>query len=353
MGSGSSKKNRQQVNQTPSPDISLSCTPPLSPVVFPDSQRSTNLLFHYARPPYETSYSSTQAISRTSWARPISRETQSIDSRDDNYDVESLSSSDSYEESDDDGMSHLDTRASSVAETIPSPQHTLIKSIAITTSLQISQCFSISLAKEFVNSLNWSKTLFDDSQDRCYCTKCYPISWSDVISGGNAKYVIPRGWTRLGLRVDPIHEDEHDIWNKWIVTFHGTTKTAARSILTHRHFYLPGDKLIDGTILGIRDGHIPNKKFIFTSPTIAYSSSTIYAPNNDFFSSMNNTLDEAQIVLQCRQQPNSFIIQGETIGAGSKRICPHIPNERIEYYTDIRSSIIAYGLLVRFREKRQ
>ncbi|CAF0824476.1 unnamed protein product [Rotaria sp. Silwood1] len=211
----------------------------------------------------------------------------------------------------------------------------------------------MSLAKEFVNSLNWHKTLFDDSQDRCYCTKCYPIPWDDVISTGNANYVIPRGWTRLGLRVDPMLVDAYDIWNKWIVTFHGTTKTAALSILIHRHFYLPGDKLIDGTTLGIRDGHIPNKKFIFTSPTIAYSSSTIYAPNNDFYSSTNNTLYEAQLVLQCRQQPDSFKIQGETIRAGSKRICPFIPNEQIEYYTDIRSSIIAYGLLVRFREKRR
>ncbi|CAF2921942.1 unnamed protein product [Rotaria sp. Silwood2] len=333
--------------------ISPLSTPSQSPVVFLDPQRPAKLSSYNAGSSYETSYFSPQVTRRTSWARPISRETRSIDSRNDNYDVESFQNYDSDEVSEDDSASSLDTRIPFVAKSMQNTPDTLTKPITVTTLFQISQCFSVLLAKEFVNSLNWSKALFNDSQDRCYCTNCYASSWDDVISAGNAKYVIPRGWTRLGLHVDQMLDDEHDIWNKWIVTFHGTTKIAARSILIHRHFYLPGDKLIDGSILGIRDGHIPDKKFIFTSPTIAYSSSTIYTPNNDFYSNTNHILYEVQLVLQCRQQPNSFKMQGETIEAGSKRLCPHIPNEQIEYYTDIRSSIIAYGLLVRFREKRR
>ena len=105
---------------------------------------------------------------------------------------------------------------------------------------------------------------------------------------GSVDYVIARDWTYLGLRIDPIHEDKHDIWNKWIITFHRSTKTAARSILTHRHFYLPNDKLIDRTILNIGDEHMHDKKLTFTLPTIAYSSSTTYTPNNEFYLSTND-----------------------------------------------------------------
>ena len=280
-----------------------------------------------------------------------SNETQPIDDKDDQFHVENSEKLGSDEESNDDSVLRSDTSTPSLSGRVSSSICTSIKHTLPITSLQYSQCSFVSLAKEFINSLNWHKSLFDDSQDRCYCAGCYPIHWDNVISTGGADYVIPRGWTRLDLRVDPIHADEHGIWNKWIVTFHGTTKTAARSILTHRHFYLPGDKLIDGTILNIRNEHIPDRKFIFTSPTIAYSSSTTYASNNEFYSSTNDIWYDVQIVLQCRQNPKSFKIQGETIGNGIRRICPYIPNECIEYYTDIRSSIIAYGLLVRFREQ--
>ena len=125
---------------------------------------------------------------------------------------------------------------------------------------------------------------------------------------------------RLGLSVDPVIEEERDIWNKWIVTFHGTTIVAARSILTDRHFYLPGDKLVDSNVLKICEGHIPGKKHIYTSPTIAYSGHQVYSTKNEFHSYKTNRSYKVQVVLQCRQDSNSFNVQGETIGAKSKRI---------------------------------
>jgi hypothetical protein len=214
-----------------------------------------------------------------------------------------------------------------------------------------SGCTNLLLAREFVESLKWSDTIFDASCDRCYCTECYQTGWADVIDAGDGKYVIPRGWVRFGLRVDPVFCKAHNIWEKWIVTYHGTTKIAALSILTHRQFCLPGDKLIDGTVLGIRDGHIPDQKFIFTSPTIAYSSSIVYSPIYKFHSNQYNKNYEAQLVLQCRQMPNSFQVQRETIGLDQKQICQFISNEQIEYFSDRRASLVAYGLLVRVRDK--
>ena len=214
-----------------------------------------------------------------------------------------------------------------------------------------STCPYLSLAREFRDSLEWDKTFFDGEHDRCYCDYCYKERWKDVIEAGEDKYVIPRGWVRLGLHLDRVVVKTQDIWNKWIVTFHGTTKIAAQSILSSRQFCLPGDKLIDGTLLGIRPGHIPDKKFVYTSPTIAYSSHPAYSPTYDFHSAENDACFEAQIVLQCRQMPGSFTIGPETIGAGKTEICPHIPNSKIEYFTDRRATIHAYGLLVRFRSK--
>jgi neuralized-like protein 4 len=213
-----------------------------------------------------------------------------------------------------------------------------------------SGCAYHELAREFAASLQWDKNFFDSNHDRCYCSQCYKESWKDVIEAGEGKYVIPRGWVRLGLHIDPVLEKTQDIWNKWIVTFHGTTKIAAQSILAHRQFCMPGDVLIDGTKLRIRPGHIPGQMFIYTSPTIAYSSGPAYSPIYDFHSTENDANYETQIVLHCRQMPNSFKIGPETIGAKTE-ICPHIPNSEIEYFTDRRASLVAYGLLVRFRPK--
>ncbi|CAF1482509.1 unnamed protein product [Adineta ricciae] len=211
-------------------------------------------------------------------------------------------------------------------------------------------CPSMNLPYEFVKSLKWPESIFYPAEDKCYCSRCYHPSWSDAVTAGGAKYVIPREWVRFGLLVDPVLLSNRTIWDDWIVTFHGTTKEAAISIIQHRQFYLPGDKLLDGSILGIRDGHIPNQKFIFTSPTIVYSSSRVYAPIYTFQSEEDNRAYQAQIVLQCRQKPDSFKVQRETIGLGKKRICSVIPNEKMEYFTDIRPSVVIYGLLVRVGE---
>jgi hypothetical protein len=208
-------------------------------------------------------------------------------------------------------------------------------------------CELTRIAREFLQKLGWKQIMFDSTHDRCYCSSCYLNTYKNVIVVGKASYVIPRNFTRFGLTVDRLFTESHDVWYDWIVTYHGTHLVAAQSIITNRQFCLPGDRLIDGSILGIRAGHIPDQKFVFTSPTIAYSSSPIYSPMQSFLSSETNKQYYVQVVLQCRQKPNSFKVQKETIGARERRLCPFIPNERIEYFTDIRSSIVAYGLLVR------
>jgi hypothetical protein len=212
------------------------------------------------------------------------------------------------------------------------------------------KCSYMRLAKEFVASLDWNEALFDPSYDKCHCLKCYPADYPNVTEAGNAEYVVPRGWARVGLHVDSALIAQHNIWDEWIVTFHGTSLIAAQSILANRQFCLPGDRLIDGTLLGIRPGHIPNKKHIYTSPTIAYSSLPVYSPTYEHTSAKTKLTYDVQIVLQCRQNRDSFEIQRETVGAGKQPLCRFIPNNRVEYYTEIRAALIAYGLLVKLEE---
>jgi hypothetical protein len=203
---------------------------------------------------------------------------------------------------------------------------------------------------EYLSSLKWQENYFDRSHNRCYCSQCYPSTSRNTYEIEGSTYVVPRGWCRFGLRVDQVRSQIDHIWKKWIITYHGTSPIAAQSIVAHRQFLIPGDTCIDGSMIRIRPGHIKDKHEIYTSPTIAYSSHSCYCPQEQFRSKITNKLYYARVVLQCRQKPGAFTIQGETIGAGRKRICQFIPNDQIEFLTTIRSAIVAYGLLIQLTE---
>ena len=202
--------------------------------------------------------------------------------------------------------------------------------------------------KEYVKHLEWSARFFTEKHDQCYCPRCYLDRWSDTLQVAGADYVVPRGWAGFGLGVDPFRAEK--IWSTWIAVYHGTTPIAAESILDHRQFLLPGDCLINGTQLAIRPGHIPGKVYVYTSPSIRYSSLEVYSPKNSFTSPKTGKHYNAQIVLQCKQKPETFSVQAETVGWGTKPICNFIPNNRIEYYTNHRATILPYRLLIRLEE---
>ena len=201
--------------------------------------------------------------------------------------------------------------------------------------------------KEYIKSLSWPRNYFDMKHDRCYCESCYSRQLSNTLRVANADYVIPRHWAGFGLGVDPFRGE--DIWNDWIAVYHGTTAIAAQSILHHRQFLLPGDTLVDGTKLPIRPGHIPGKIHVYTSPSIQYASLEVYSTPRRFVSPRTSKRYLAQIVFQCKQKPGTFETQSETVGWGSKPICKFIPNDRIEHFTDRRSTITPYRLLIRLK----
>ncbi|CAF4685765.1 unnamed protein product, partial [Rotaria sp. Silwood2] len=74
-------------------------------------------------------------------------------------------------------------------------------------------CAYLSLAREFISSLHRPSAIFDTQFDWCYCIACYKTEWDDVLQAGEAFYVIPRDWVRLGIHIDHVVEQIHGIWD--------------------------------------------------------------------------------------------------------------------------------------------
>lgn len=245
---------------------------------------------------------------------------------------------------------HLrDEERSSIPRPVP-PARASAASSSRTPSIR--PCDYFKLCLEFLLTLDCTKALFNRQHNRCYCQHCYPTSRRDSYVEGGMKYVIPRGWVRFGLYVDKAQEQAEQIWKNWAVSYHGTNPEAAKSIIEHHQFLVPGDQSITGRVIKIEDGHIPGKFHIYTSPTIAYSGNDIYSRSTAFRSRVTGKSYHAKVVLQCRQKPGTFTIQPETIGATdrNRRICPIIPNDEVEYFTEARASVIPCGFLIRIFE---
>ena len=144
-------------------------------------------------------------------------------------------------------------------------------------------------AKAFVDTLGIGEQFFNSQHDRCYCRKCYIPQFPDTIAsescerGESNSYVIPRGWVRFGLELPPRAKDlGENFFKKWIVSFHGTSYNVCEQILKHGMFLLPGDRLMDGSILMSERCAGEQPSAYFTSPTVCYAGLRFYAKPNRF-----------------------------------------------------------------------
>ena len=91
----------------------------------------------------------------------------------------------------------------------------------------------------------------------------------------------------------------------------------------------------------------------YTSPTVCYAGLKFYAEPQRYSSAATGDQMAGSIVLQCRQRPGSFTMQGETMGFTRQwgrhleQSCPHVPPGQLEWKSDVNAAAIAYGLLVR------
>ncbi|UJR24844.1 hypothetical protein I4U23_006213 [Adineta vaga] len=244
-------------------------------------------------------------------------------------------------------------RVTSIAPSNKQYQPTIVMSpIKLTPSL----CSYRALCSELVDRLNWPTELFASEYDRCFCKTCYPLTMPNACQaniGNKYPIIIPRNWMKFGLKVDEVQTKVHQIWNKWAVSYHGTLPNAALSMIKHRQICLPGDTLFDGSQLNIRLGHIPNQKAFFTSPTIRYAAQNHYATPMEFTSQIDKCVYTAKLVLRCRQMPDSFVIQGQTLNnsqSNESDFCDLIPDDQIEWKTDKRGTVIFDGLCVRLKK---
>jgi hypothetical protein len=96
-----------------------------------------------------------------------------------------------------------------------------------------------------------------------------------------------------------------------------------------------------------------SQKAFFTSPTIRYAAQNHYATPLEFTSRIDKCVYTAKIVLRCRQMPDSFIVQGETLNnahTNGSDFCDLIADEQIEWKTDKRGTVVFDGLCVRLKK---
>jgi hypothetical protein len=137
---------------------------------------------------------------------------------------------------------------------------------------------------------------------------------------------------------------------------------------------MPGDTTADGTEITIREGHIPgivsrtnrytgkredfDPNQVFTSPSIKYCAyehpgcQPTYCDWTYFEGRADFRSRRFQVAFQLRQEPRSFNIGQETVGATSRRIKidEDLENKELEYYTKQRGVHKIYRLLVRIHD---
>lgn len=214
------------------------------------------------------------------------------------------------------------------------------------------------LALEFAATLGLPDDVcFDHANDRCYCTICYRPEYPSTIDDeSGSRYVVPRDWCRIGIAKD---KRWHllDIFNKWSVSYHGVkSKVVLQSIFQHGTFMIPGDKLLDGTILKSKKCGGRQDKVFYTSPSIRYAGLKFYEEPQDWTAS-DGTAMQASVVLQCRQKPGTYNRQGETMDferqwpGHLKDACLHVNLAELEWLSKQKEGAIPYGLLIRVWRK--
>ncbi|CAF1016353.1 unnamed protein product [Adineta ricciae] len=215
----------------------------------------------------------------------------------------------------------------------------------------MTECEHSRVGREFLDSVSWPILLRRPAHDQCYCHQCYSSDLPDTLTVAGYTYVIPRGWSRFAVSVDEDFFNHHNVWKTWLNCYHGTSIDNARSCVEHRQLLLPNDITMYGKKLEIREDHIPGEQYVFTTPSIKYAALGCYGHTYDFRSPHDSKLYTIKVVLQCKQKPDSIIVQPETVGAREReiKICPHFPNEVLEWKTKHRSSVMIYGLLLQVK----
>ena len=93
-----------------------------------------------------------------------------------------------------------------------------------------------------------------DDMDRCFCTGCH--SDGPVYKRGGTDYLLPVGWSRIGVKTAKTPALEELAFKKWHTCYHGTSPDKLFDILCCGQLLKPGSTTPKGGKIPIRDGHI-------------------------------------------------------------------------------------------------
>ncbi len=100
---------------------------------------------------------------------------------------------------------------------------------------------------------------------------------------GPFPYVIPRGWLRFGLELSVRAKAMGErFFREWCVSFHGAAPEVCKQILEGGGMLLPGDRLLDNSVL--RSGRCAGRqdRCFYTSPSVRYAGLRFYAQPRRF-----------------------------------------------------------------------
>ena len=211
-------------------------------------------------------------------------------------------------------------------------------------------CGFYALCEEYLRVMDVREDALCEHHNKCFCAKCLSAHLGGeppkVHYAGNPsrRYALPNGWTRFGLKVNEDMAKRLGMDN-WHVSYHGTTPSVLHSIILHSQLLVPGDTTLAGKRLKIREGHLSQQNYVFTSPSLAYASHPLYATPAKWGTQY------MQVAIECRQAPGTFDVQAETIGweedHPGKQFDELFDNGELEWFSACRVGIVLTGVLIR------
>jgi len=163
---------------------------------------------------------------------------------------------------------------------------------------------------------------------------------------GDYRYDPPVGWCCI-----PIIPIRNTSEGKWDYCYHGTRPRFVRSILKDQ-LVVPGNRTSEGVMVEIQPGHIPNEKYIFTSPSVHYAAHFVYAQPVEW--RYEGKTYYVRTVFQVRQKHDTYHIRRNTLHEScwdpTVSFDDHFKNEELEWYTNDKSTIVLAGLLLHFSD---
>ena len=194
------------------------------------------------------------------------------------------------------------------------------------------------LCLTFLNDLYLNPAFFDSKYDRCFCSVFFPQSSPEVWSVAGSKYAAPLKWTRFGLHIDSTFASDHDIFRQWHTSYYATSVAKLPSIIGNRFIPFSGDELLHGDLFNT---NVPNSRYVYTSPSVHYACRQHSCPS--YRVRYEGELYDVQVMLQCKQNPDGVQKRKGTVA----HRCTLIPDDEIDWQTDLRSSVLPYALLIR------